>query len=217
MAEPEEVIVHEGWAANARLGILGLDLERIVEVVRIGELARAQSTAFDPLTAGGYDAFRYRVRAIREAYCPLGWQVARPFGLELLTSADGSRSLLTRAGTAGVGIRDADPQPKGEIGDGTAAAVENAGPLLFNQKWFQVQGLGKPDRETWMLLVYASRKVVRSELSFGAELASGRVGRWFERIILPELDPNDLTPKRYDLQDSDEIAIDVPVIRKKRA
>ena len=216
MAEPAEMLIHEGFAAAARLGTLGLDLELIMDVIRRGEVARAEATDYDPVTAGGTDAYRYRVRGLREAYCPKGWEVARPFGLELIVAPDGARSILTRGGDHNVGLAKANPQPKGEIGTGTSAALEGT-PLLFDPRWVQVQGATRPEHETWMLLVYASATSIRSELSLGTEIEDGRVARWFERIILPELDPNDLTPKRYDAPDAGEDAFDISVTRKKPA
>jgi hypothetical protein len=126
-------------------------------------------------------------------------------------------SILTRAGTADVGnpSKWADPQPAGEIGGGTRAALGQTS--LFDSEWLAPQAMARPERETWMLLVYEAPTVVRSELSWGAEAVDGRIPHWFERIILPDLDPNDLTPKRYLLEDPDaEDAFDVPVIRKQR-
>lgn len=227
MAEPAEVIIREGFETKARLGTFGLDLEVIMDVIRQGEIARAQFTDYDPLTAGGYDAYRYRVRALREAYCPKGWLLARPCGVELIVSPDKERSIMTKGGNHGVGIRTANPQPN-EIGAGTTAACEGT-LLLFDPRWVQVQGRERPTHETWMLLVYsrpapgpdappgAPPGVIRAELSFGTEIENNRVARWFERLILPELDPNDLAPKRYDNLEPDESAFDVPVLRKKRA
>lgn len=215
MTEPLQTIIHEGWSADARLGTMGLAVAEIVEVVRQGELARAEATAYDPITAAGTDAYRFRVRGLRETYCPMGWKVARPIGLELLVSSNGNVSILTRAGDAGVGLKDADPQPKSDIGGGTCGMLD--GKLaLFEPKWLQAQGHLRPERETWMLLVLASPTVVRAELSLGSETDGGRVARWFERIILPELDPNDLRPKSYEHADNGGVAIDVPVIRKKQ-
>lgn len=216
MNEPPDI--HEGFAARARLGVLGLDLEAMVEVVRRGELARAEATGYDPITAAGTDAYRFRVRALREAYCPKDWRVARPTGLELLVSPDGNLSILTRAGDAGVGLRDADPQPKSDIGGGTCSVLDGNLPL-FEPQWLQAQGKRRPERETWMLLVFASPSVVRAELSLGSEAEGGRIARWFERIIFPELDPNDLRPGRTDHSDDSEqsgVPIDVPIIRKKQ-
>lgn len=215
MQKPLEIIVHEGWSAAARLGTLGLDLDTVLEVVRIGERVRAEATDNDPLTAASVDAYRYRVRALRDSYPQ--WTVDRPQNVELTVSPDGTRSILTRAGDAGVGIRDADPQPKKELGRGTSALVGSE-LLLFGPEWLQAQHVTRPEHETWMLLVYASPTVIRAELSLGIETDdAGRVSRWFERIILPELDPNDLSPRPSRMEETDAFAPDVPVTRKRSA
>jgi hypothetical protein len=215
MAEPAETMVYEGFSARARLGIMGISLDDMIEVVRRGEVARAQFTAFDPLNAGGIDAYRFRVRGLREIHHPLGWKVSRLNGLELLESPDGQISILTRAGTSDVGnpSKWADPQPAGEIGGGTRAVLEQTS--LFDLEWLLPRGVKPPGRQTWMLLVFESPTVIRSELSWGAEAVDGRIPFWFERVILPDLDPNDLTPKQYPTEEPDAGAIDVPVVRKK--
>jgi hypothetical protein len=67
-----------------------------------------------------------------------------------------------------------------------------------------------------MLLVYDSPGIIRAELSLGSENDRDEVSHWFERIILPVLDPNDLRPKRYQDDAPEADAIDVPVLRKKK-
>jgi hypothetical protein len=61
--------------------------------------------------------------------------------------------------------------------------------------------------------------VIRSELSLGTEITKGGRIHWFQRIMLPELDPNDLAPKRVPADDADEGAAEFPinVTRKKSA
>lgn len=211
-------IVHEGLSARYRLDSMGLDPDILLEVVRRGELARADATANDPITAPGSDAYRYRVRALRDLYGPVDWKRLWINGLELLAKADGRVAIMTKGGDVGVGIRSAFPQPKSEVGEGAAATLSATLPL-FDPEWFQAQNVRRPESEIWMLLVCGSAVVVRSELSLGSEIDErGRVARWFERIILPELDPNNLGPMRHRWSDEpDEGALDVPVIRKKPA
>ncbi|MFZ5862311.1 MAG: hypothetical protein ACOYXR_05675 [Nitrospirota bacterium] len=213
----EETVIHEGFAAEARLGTLGLELEQLLRVVTAGEFARADATFYDPITAAGTNAYQARVRTLREVFCPHGWELARRNGLELIVAASGSHSIITRGGDAAVGLKDAIPQPKGEIGDGAAALLNGTLPL-FETKWLQSQGATRPQHEIWMLLVHASPTTVRSELSLGSEISDKSVSFWFERIILPELDPNNLTGRRRDQSDETRSdALDVPVIRKKQA
>jgi hypothetical protein len=217
MAEPAETTIREGFGAESRVGTLGLDLGLLVEVVRRGEVERGEATNYDPKTASGTNAYNRRVRAKREAFCiqPYNWRAATVVGVELIVAPDNRRAVFTRGGNSAVGLRDRRPQPKGEIGEGQSAILDSSLPL-FESKWLEAQGLPWPDYEAWMLLVYASKFVIRSELSLGSPPdEKGHVGRWFERIILPELDPNDLVPGKHIISEPDEGAFDVPIIRKK--
>lgn len=212
-------IVHEGLSAKYRLESMGLDLDKMLEVVRRGESARADATLNDPDNAAMIDAYRYRVRALRDLFGPEHWRRFKENGLELLVKADGQTAVMTKGGDEAVGLASGHPQPKSEIGDGAAATITGTLPL-FGVEWLQAQDQVRPEaREIWMLLVHATPATVRAELSLGSELSErGRVARWFERIILPELDPNDLGPKGARVFDEpEEGALDVPVIRKKPA
>lgn len=210
MAMPAETQVHKDSLARARLGLMGLDLDRMIEVVRRGEEARANRTGFAPLTAPGYDAFSYRVEAFREFYCP-DWTPKNLGGVDLTISPGGQIAVLTRAGNAHVGLdlpaATTQPQPCKDVGQTAEALIEQTG-TLFDRHWLQPQGVLRPDFEVWMLLVHATDSVVRSELSFGAEASNKQIIHWFERIILPDLDPKNLVrrpsaeapPEEFDIR-----------------
>lgn len=211
-------IIHEGRSALYKLGTMGLSIDSMREAVRRGEVARADATANDPINAAGHDAYRHRVRALRDIFGPVDWKRLEIHGLELLAKADGQTAIMTKGGDQGVGLASAHPQPNKEIREG-AAATMNATLPLFKVEWLGAQDVPRPQREIWILLVYTSPVVVRSELSLGSEIDQrGRIARWFERIILPDIDPNDLRPKVSQPGPEPEAdAIDVPVIRKKQA
>jgi hypothetical protein len=208
-------VVREGPAARHRLRALGLDEELLVEVVEQGERARAEATDHDPVNAGALDAYRYRVRGLRDSFVPHEWTVARVGGLELLRSACGRRAIATRAGDGGVGIRRSHPQPLRNFGETTANAVSTNESLALDPDWFNVASMvGKPDFEIWMLLVHRDGDRVRAELSHPSGVDDrGRVLRWLERIILPELDFSN-SGQRDDVP-NEPVEIDVPVTRKR--
>lgn len=218
MSEPAfKTTIFDGPEAPRRLRALNLTLEGLGEVVRQGEYARAEATDHDPITAGGFDAYRYRVRGLRDVFCPLGWLVERDRNLEMIRSACGKRSIITRAGDNGVGLRGAHPQPKRFIGEVTANAVHANSNLLFHPDWLNVAPTTVPDHETWMLLVYRANDndIVRSELSLPTETVNNeRVLGWAERILLPDIDLSDPTPRKSEYEPEPEI-IDPPVIRKR--
>lgn len=209
--------VFEGATATARLRELGLDVQSLLEVVFQGEQARAEATAHDPINAAALDAYRYRVRGIRDRLVPRGWVLDRDGGVEKTWSPDRKHVIITRAGDSGVGVRGAFPQPKQKPGNEVRTIVEDAC-LLLDPNWMNVvpKKRKKDDFATWMLLVYQQGDEVRSELSSPTSLNDDDVVLgWHERILLPTIDLGDPGSdlSRESAETPDEI--DVPVIRKK--
>jgi len=209
----------EGPDAESRLRELDLDLEGLVSVVRQGEYARMEATDNDPQNAAGTDAYRYRVRGLRDVYRPTGkWDKGVDSGLELLVSVDGKRRVVTRGGDAGVGRRDAVPQPKQQVGESTVRAAHvNSQLSLFELFGVTDAGVDAPEIETWMLLVYRTGDTVRAELSLPSGIdKDDRALGWIERIILPDLDLSDSPAKSEgESGDGEPEPIHVPVTRKR--
>jgi hypothetical protein len=209
---------YAGDDAEAQLRRLNLDREGLLWAVRQGEEARMQATAFDPLIAAGLDAYRYRVRALRERFCiPGGWTVLRNDGLELMLSPSGKSAIMTRAGDSGVGLWDAHPQPLNEVGGSTRAALARNQNLYLDPSWMNVE-TDEPQLskyELWMLLVHRSQDLVRAELSLSTGL-NRDAPSWRTRILLPEID---YTPKPTgrSLTDatSKDPAFDAPLIKRR--
>jgi len=211
-----QTVVLEGYAAERGLSKLGLTMDGLVEVVLRGESARAGATAHDPLPAAGWDAYRHRVRALRDINCPAGWTVLHDAGLEMILSPDKKRVVVTRAGEDGVGLTGTQPQPKQAVGASTARSV--GANLVLDPSWFNkapsAELKGKP--EVWMLLVERTGDVVCAELSrpSGTE-EDGTVSGWLVRILLPNIDLNAPQKKRPVPEASPPTEIDVPVRRKR--
>lgn len=207
--DPFRTIVHEHGAARRRLRDLGLDYDPLLEVVKEGERNRVQATAHDPTPAGSWDAYRYRVRGLRDLFVPspYGWTPDCIQGLELLRSPDGTRVIMTRTGDAAVGRSNGFPQPVRTFGEVTARAVSANESLLIDPDWLNVGATLPVGQETWILLVHpVGEGVARSELSRpSGTSASGRVDGWVERILLEEIDITE--PERQERPD-DQPALD---------
>src|SRR5262249_17499304 len=139
-------------------------------------------------------------------------------GLEYLRSPCHRRAILTRAGNADVGVANGRPQPLRGYGDATARAVAANGTLFLNPDWLNVDNdepAQHSEFETWMLLVCRTGDRVQAELSHPAgEREDGRVDRWIERILLPEIDYSETSGRNLDdAPIADEI--DVPITRKR--
>jgi hypothetical protein len=218
MTHPQfvETIIHEGANAELRLAELRLSEAGLVEVVKQGEYARNESTNHDPVTAGGFDAYRYRIRGLRDTFCrqPYGWTPGREQNLELLCSPCGRRAIITKPGDEGVGDPTAHPQPKRELGDVSAEAVAANTSLWLDPNWANVGTTTAPQRrETWILLVRRSGDIVRAELSLASGEQNGRVLAWLERILLSETDLSSPGNVLVSVDAPEEI--DVPVARRR--
>ena len=219
-SQPKTLLV-EGHASEARILELQLTLAGVMSVVKKGEYARMEATDNDPLNAAGTDAYRYRVRGLRDTFCPTGkWRKQVDGGLEKLQSVDGRRCIITRAGDEGVGNARICPQPKQEVGGTTVRAAKANATLALDPNWFNVDPPSpkQPELvETWMLMVHREGDIVRSELSRFSKLdGDGRALGWIERILLPELNlSNTSLASAEDPQDATPAEIDVPVARKR--
>lgn len=216
--QPVKTNIVCGVGIHARLAALGLDVRSLDRVIRAGELARDNATDHDPKVAAGWDAYRMRVRTLRDELVPHGWKKATQFGVELVCSPDGSCTVITRGGDGGVGddkmFSQPDPQPKRKLGDGARGAI--AASLALNPDWLNVDADDQTrTSDMWMLLVHRDKDRVRSELSLPTGVTpEGDVLGWRERIILPEIDlSNEPVPARpvEELNEAD----DVPVTRKR--
>jgi hypothetical protein len=207
--------IFDGSDVDARLRMLGLDRHSLLNVVRIGENARAEATPHDPLNAGALDAYRYRVRAFRDRYVPDGWIVDHEGGVEKTWAPSKQHVVITRAGDDGVGVRTAIPQPKSKPGNEVRSIVESA-QLLLSPDWdlSTRPDIDDPaaDYATWILLVSRRADTVRSELSSPIGLSDDdSVLGWHERILLPEIDLGSPDHVQYPAP----IDVDVPVVRKR--
>ena len=219
-------VIHEGVDAESRAAALGLTVALLLDVVREGEYARAEATDNDPLNAAGTDAYRYRVRAFRDAVCvgPTGWTKAHDRGLEKTKSPCGRRAVITRGGDMGVGLRDAHPQPSGRIGEMTLGAIDANSSLLLDSNWMNVAATNDAEDdscETWMLLVYREGDTVRSELSLPSKVEEKPTGTlvlgWKERIVLPALDfSNEPGEGSKPSRAAPEPVVAEPIVRRKR-
>jgi hypothetical protein len=212
--QPVKTIIVRGLSVQARLTALGLDLRSLDRAIRAGELARDNATDHDPKVAAGWDAYRMRVRTLRDELVPRGWKKATQFGVELVCSPDGSCTVITRGGDSGVGddkmFSQPDPQPKRKLGDGARGAITAS--LALNPDWLNVEAEDQTrTSDMWMLLVHRDKDCVRAELSLPTGVtADGDVLGWRERIILPEIDlSNEPVGGRpvEELNDADDVRV----------
>lgn len=215
--------IYEGYEADQRLRKLGgLTMAILVEIILKGEYARAEHTLHDPMNAGGLDAYRYRVRSIRDALCPQAWTIDRTGGVEATRSPAGDHVILTRGGNEDVGRRNGFPQPRSIVGESTRGVVAKGknGSMLFDPDWLNMPATSPANDAsfaTWMLLVYRDGDVVQAEMSWPNEFNDddGLVNGWIERILVADINMADPTDRSGDQPVEPPVVIDVPLLRKR--
>ena len=222
----QRTIFYKGEDAVRRLGELGLTLQILERVVQAGEAGRANATDNDPVTAAGSDAYRYRVRALRDVLVrpPYNWTKHTIEGLEFTVSPSG-QGIVTRAGDAAVCIEEASPQFSRSAGDAARHVVDVRAvvPLFLDPSWWnkprsaaaaEVAQATELKLVTWYLLVHPVGDSVACELSRPTAIDDhGQVEGWLERIALPMLHL-DAAPRQTDLESTPATA-DVVVERKR--
>ena len=180
----------EDGAIEDRLAQLGLEEDRLTEVVRRGHLAFASCTPNDPPLYPGFSAWATMVRGLREYLLP-AWSRCDENNYSLVVNPSGTMAIAVATGDDATGRIDASPTTKSSKGPSTADAVNSNQmqlelPYIFDSAPV-VADDGSPEekRMTWILLVHRAHNEVRCELSLPTSMGTdGRVDGWRERIIL---------------------------------
>ena len=196
--EPDDV--------TQRLKDLGLSKEILREAVYAYAMGLAAATANDPPNAGGFMAYVYSTRALREMLIPRGWRRDNSGGYCRVVNDAAGVAITVSTGDEHTGGAEGEaPRTKRSKGPRTVAAVaDNVLQLsLFDQSDHDTADGAGDDSSgadgcvTWVLLMHATPSGIQSELSLPVELDdSHRIGEWRERIILPvtPLDGPSLAP-----------------------
>ncbi len=202
----ETVIRRDAWDVGSRLAELGLEEERLREVVRRGHVAYASCTGNHPPFIPAIWAWGETVRALREYLLPLKWERSNDRNYSLTVDPMGRVAIAVATGNDATGRSDVSPSTKAPKGPSTAEAI------LVNQL---LLGFMEPEPEpavaesssavveepaaTWVLLVHRTADEVRCELSLPSSITvDGRIDGWTERILLGPIpldgEPVDVLP-----------------------
>ncbi len=167
------------WDVEQRLHQLGLELEGLRKVARAAIFARNDITAYDPLTAAGWDAWRYGIRTMREIFCGEEWRLYRKDGVEGIVNHErGMRVLFMNVDKAA----DRNILPRACSPKGLAVQREAVGqPTLFPDIFPEAEN---DDYETWFFMVEANGNEIRAELSQFTEVSGKMLGGFKERIFI---------------------------------
>ncbi|RIK03119.1 MAG: hypothetical protein DCC48_17130 [Acidobacteria bacterium] len=199
----------------AALAALGLTLDRLAEARERAQHDVDECTALDPPGARGHIRHIRTVRYLREVLIPHGWTADDGGNIGAVVSPDDRVSIVVTSGDAATGRHGHTPRTKYPKGELTWRRVRQNQQLSL----FDDGPATQPDdesvenaRQTWVLLQYPAGDVVRAELSCPEGVDdSGRINKWSERILLPDL-PLD-THEAWEPGPDDEgyDSVDVPV------
>lgn len=192
-----------------RLAALGLTVDDLHQAIRYGYLARLGCNANDPAGFAGITLWARTTRGLRERLAPAGWK-KKDGKLATVVNENETVAIVVSTGDDDTGIATGAPKTKFAKGPATAEAVEaNAQGELF-----PLSEVLTENPVTWVLLISveraADKTVIRSELSRPAELdLDGRIGSWYERIVLPSMVDDDDRGSRDEPEPGPEFDVDV--------
>lgn len=209
-------------AGTVRLKELGLSLEDLDYALRGADAEARTWSAMAPPVMPGLARWAKTNELLRLRLLPRGWTQDNPRLMPRTISPRRTHVIVAAAGDAATGFPDANPTTRYAKGIETAKAVEVNVQLAFG-----FEGLfGWPEpsdhatqgdaMETWLLLYDVAETEIRAELSLASAIsATGFVGAWRERIILPVIDLSGPDPTGRGLPGSGE-GKDVTVMIEQR-
>jgi hypothetical protein len=181
-----------------RLADLDLPLDLVQAAMRAGDRQARRTTRFDPPMMEGLLRWAATTTALRELLEPSGWTWDDPRNLSRTIHPGGEFAVVVTTGDDGVGLPERDPGTRHVKGSATEWAILGhqlplPGPVelaseqltLFDSA--ELSSPGGPAR-TWFLLFHVLPGTIRMELSLPRSFEDGRLTRWQERILLPEID-----------------------------
>ena len=209
-------VIHAArWERNHRLRELGCEYEDLIEVVRAGVAGRAGCTANDPISAPGYEAWRFGTRCLRERFLRKeGWESDNTLNIESIVHRERGIRISFVNADEGTGMPLRSPRNRTPKGVATESVTDLNGQLELGGPIPRLADAAQSaEFETWHLCVFDDGAQVRAELSRPVEFASGHFVKFAERILL--LQDGDWDGLGTDMLD-DDIGPDIELsIRRK--
>lgn len=204
----------------------GLSIEVIHLVLRAGEIARhGVDQLLDPANAGGWEAFRYRVRTLRQELLLHGWTPDNHKGASLVVSPDKKKQIWIMVGDETTGLTGT-PTTFRKKGPTFQELVERNRQLFLGPEFAPTEederdlDAALAARETWVLLVHnflemqdgQRHAIVRAEFSLAKAMNGARPTDWHARYKIPELLVELPKTDAADFMQGDDL--EIPVVRK---
>ena len=202
LAEDHEVV--------PRLAQLGLQRDRLLDVVAAAVGGRRNATGFHPLSAGGLLAWIEGTAQLRRVFLQQGWEACRRDNIESIFHPElGIKVVYQNAEQAGDPLYE--PVAVSKKGAGSARAIE----LGQYELWPEVKAkeVAEITATTWVLFVRVEGDDVRAEISCPMAINEEQFDGFHERILLVGKDGWDGAMPRAD-DDEPPAVYEVPVTRR---
>jgi hypothetical protein len=217
-SEQEEIQEPDGEAVRRRLAELGVPLEVLSEAVRIGYGMGDFTTKAHPRTYQGTVVWGEITGALRTGLAKVAWDIDDTDNIARAVRPDEKVSIVVVAGNEFTGLRDKHEQLSTRRKRGPAGVrivKENTQyTLQLNDVARESDDLVASLDGTWFFLYYRVGDVARTELSYARAVStSGKLLSWKERLILPDVDLTEPTP-RTRTNDDTPPEVDVTITRR---
>lgn len=174
-----------------RLVDLGVTADLLTDALREGDRLARRTSTYDPPILEGLLRWASSTRLLREALVPLGWTFDNPRNLARTIAPRHDIAIVVTTGDDGVGDPNREPGTRHAKGSATEWAIIG-GQLTFGGPSHDQPGLPFAElvsgpMQTWFLLFAVVGETLRSELSLPRSYEDGRLLRWRERIMLPQV------------------------------
>ena len=188
-SKPDCIIYSAPALRNAKLKELAIPEELLVDALQRGVAEKLTSEVFDPVTAGGYDLYRYTTRYVRKGLHEAGWELSDNNNIALVRDPAEGTVIIICSGDHQTGqLIGGPPKTKRSKGDLFLEVSEIVATDLFGDEEVETRHVALPDAKVWLLLHYhvveRGQQILRAELSRPLEANDGMITQWSERIIL---------------------------------
>lgn len=191
------LVHHEYEHVRSRVeDLLGISPARLQRVIQVGAEARRSITSLHPNSYMGTAMWGEATAALRRELIPEGWKYDEAGQQPRTFNSDRQIVVLVQSGDDDTGLVDGKPKTKHPKGSATETKVRDNQLALFSTGSDDDLGGEDEDQsaeliegtavlETWVLLLAEVDGELRGELSRPRGFdSSGRVDRWFERVVL---------------------------------
>ncbi|CAJ3296697.1 Uncharacterised protein [Burkholderia pseudomallei] len=184
------VVFHESADVDARLALLELDRQVLIDAVLQALLYKARLTSHHPNLYRHSVLTNETVAALRDFLVPRGWGKQDEGNYELVVNPEVNVAIAVASGDDATGIKDRTPSNKSEKGPRTVKAVDdNRTADLFPETLPPVEEEQRA-LDTWILLHHHAGDAMRLELSRpnGYDSTQRFVTSWSERIVIGSIE-----------------------------